>query len=461
MKTSLIFTLLLLSPLIAETSFEQWRTQETQAFASYQTQMDRDFVEMLKRDWQAYQAREWYSPYRQPKPHQQPRLSVIPEIKELIKITPRPLNPVTPSNPPEMSIPDGYNKIDFDFFAIGVEISYDQRLSPSIGSLSSSAIAHHWEMLSLVDYQPLIQQIEVYQTQYQFNDWATYLLVREIAQQISHESRSQTLLRWFLLVKLGMDAKVGFSTEGISLLVHSQEQIYGVKYFGINGKKYYNFDAKKSQKLQIYSSDIASLAGMKFRGQGVRLPRDIKSRSLRFSYHNKAYQLRLRYNQNLVDLYQTYPQLEYRQYHQISSLARDTLHQVLSPILSQMDEVEAINFLLRLTQNGFSYRTDEENFGHEKVMFFEETLYHEYSDCEDRAIFFAQLVQTLLGKKLLYIKYPNHLATAILLSNSTQGGDSFIYNNQRYTIADPTYSSANIGQAMPELKGIKFKIIEP
>jgi hypothetical protein len=115
-----------------------------------------------------------------------------------------------------------------------------------------------------------------------------------------------------------------------------------------------------------------------------------------------------------------------------------------------MSQIEAINFLLRLTQNGFEYKTDGENFGREKVMFFEETLHYRYSDCEDRAIFFATLVRELLDLDLVFIKYPNHLATAIRL-NSDIGGESVIYNNQRYYIADPTYSNANIGQAMPHI----------
>ena len=59
----------------------------------------------------------------------------------------------------------------------------------------------------------------------------------------------------------------------------------------------------------------------------------------------------------------------------------------------------------------------------------------------------------------MFVKYPNHLATAIRL-NSTMKGDKIIYQNQQYYIADPTYSNANIGQVMPQFKNAQFQITE-
>ncbi len=461
MRSSIVVAMLLCSNLVADMVFEEWNRQETQSFVNYQTQMDRAFVDMLQRDWQEYYAVEDSVHYLRPKPRRQPIRQSNPQIKEHIKVSPK---LVTPTNAPTISkkrTPIGYQKIAFDFFSIGVEILYEQRFSYNIETISNSTIAKYWYKLSSSNYRPLLKQIREYREVYGLNDWATYLLVREITKQINYETNNRNLLSWFILVELGIDAKVGFSSNHISLLLGSRQKLYGVKYFSLNGKNYYQINNQENHKLKIYRGEIGLLHTIDFRDKIVKLPLDIKSREIRFVYQDREYGLSFEYNQNLVKLYKTYPQLDYNQYGQLSTISREFIHQKLSPLISNMSEIDAINFLLRLTQNGFRYKTDRENFGYEKVMFFEETLHYSHSDCEDRAIFFAQLVRELLHLPILFIKYPNHLATAISLPNSSIGGDTFIYKNQRYIIADPTYSSANIGQAMPDLEGVKFKIIEP
>ena len=131
----------------------------------------------------------------------------------------------------------------------------------------------------------------------------------------------------------------------------------------------------------------------------------------------------------------------------------------IEPKIRGLTEVEAVNFLLRLTQKSFEYKRDPEQFGYEKVLFPEETLYYPYSDCEDRAIFFSYLIKHLTPLKIVGIKYSNHLATAVAFSTPIQG-DSFNYNGKRYTITDPTYINANVGMTMPQYRGVNFKIIE-
>ena len=123
-----------------------------------------------------------------------------------------------------------------------------------------------------------------------------------------------------------------------------------------------------------------------------------------------------------------------------------------------MSEVQAVNFLLHLTQSGFKYATDAEQFGRERSLFFEESLNYPYSDCEDRSIFFGKLVKELLGLKVIGLHYPGHLATAVEFKSNVKG-ESVTYENRRYIICDPTYIGADIGSAQPKFKGyrdIKF-----
>ena len=470
MRSSIAITIFLSSSLIAEMSFEQWQKKEEQsfnewqkkeekAFKDYQTKIDREFVKMLKESWGEYVPKDAFIPYKQPKPSKIPTLPIKPNIEEVIKPPTQPIYIVPiPSTPPKHSM-NGQKKIRFDFFSIAIDILYNKSLKSSIDTISNSNIANFWNRISSSNYKPLIKEIKEYQNLYQLDDWTTYLLVQEISKHINYEQNSQNLLSWFILIKLGIDTKVGFSKNNITLLVHSQEILYGIKHFNLNGKKYYNLNRENCNNLQIYRGEISGVYAMNIANKTTKIPYNVKSREIRFIYQNREYLFNMRYNQNLVKLYKTYPQMEYNRYVKISNLSRQNMKRELSQIISNMSEIQAINFLLRLTQNGFKYKTDNDNFGYEKVMFFEETLGYNYSDCEDRAIFFSMLIRELLGLDILFIKYPNHLATAIRVKSNI-GGDSVIYNNRRYYIADPTYNNANIGQTMPQLKGTQIKILK-
>jgi len=455
----LIFTLLLR----ADIGFEEWQRQENQAFVEYQTQMDRAFIEMLKREWKEYHSNQVFIPYHKPKPHQQPTVQPKPKPQESVKVTPyKPTIKQTPTVPKKEDIA-GFTKVKFDFFGIDIEIRYNNGLK-SIGiggfspEVSNISIANFWNKQSSCNYQTVIDEIKEYQNIYSLDGWATYLLVKRLSEEVTTKSDIQNLVQWFILVKLGIDAKVGFSSNNINLLIYSNQKIYVSKYFIVDGKRYYSFNNQTSG-LQIYKENMQGLYAIEFLNQQIKLPYSIKNREVKITYHQKEYIFNIAYNQKLIDFYKTYPQLNYNRYSQFSTLSQSSIHQQLQPIIRDMNKIEAINFLLRFTQNGFNYKRDIENFGKEKVLFFEETLAYNYSDCEDRAIFFAILVRELLHLDMVFIKYPNHLATAIQL-NSDIKGEKIVYKNRKYYIADPTYTNADIGQAMPQLKGQKIKIIE-
>lgn len=84
-----------------------------------------------------------------------------------------------------------------------------------------------------------------------------------------------------------------------------------------------------------------------------------------------------------------------------------------APVYCGKSKSEAANTLIDFVQTAFEYKTDEEQFGYERPLFADETLYYPYSDCEDRAIFYSILVRDLLGLDVVLLHYPNHLATAV------------------------------------------------
>ncbi|MDR0427675.1 MAG: hypothetical protein LBH12_03630 [Dysgonamonadaceae bacterium] len=56
--------------------------------------------------------------------------------------------------------------------------------------------------------------------------------------------------------------------------------------------------------------------------------------------------------------------------------------------------------------------------------------------------------------KVVLVHYPGqHLATAVKFDNPQTDGDHVMVDGVKYLICDPTYINANLGTAMPQLKG--------
>jgi hypothetical protein len=111
-----------------------------------------------------------------------------------------------------------------------------------------------------------------------------------------------------------------------------------------------------------------------------------------------------------------------------------------------------MNFVLHFVQSAFKYEIDNEQFSREKVMFAQETLYYDKSDCEDRAILFSYLIKEFFGISVVGVKYKDHMATALYIPLE---GDSVSVKSKRFVVADPTYINATIGMSMPKYRAIK------
>ena len=122
-------------------------------------------------------------------------------------------------------------------------------------------------------------------------------------------------------------------------------------------------------------------------------------------------------------------------------------------------EEEQVNFLLRFVQNAFKYKTDDQQFGGEKYLFADETLYYPYSDCEDRSVLFAYLVREIVGLEVVGLMYPGHAATAVKFTRNVPG-DYISYKGNKYTLCDPTYVNATYGMIIPDVRGSMARVVD-
>jgi len=171
----------------------------------------------------------------------------------------------------------------------------------------------------------------------------------------------------------------------------------------------------------------------------------------KLQYNNSTITLTL--NKNKIDFYKDYPTCHASIYPNAMldyQLKQQLISQIRKVIANKKTE-DALSWLLNFVQLGFNYKTDNNQFGYEKYFFVDEILYYPFSDCEDKSIFFSWLVHHLLQLDVILLEYTDHMATAVCIN--TDRGETINHNSRNFTICDPTYKNAAVGQCMPKYKG--------
>ena len=171
----------------------------------------------------------------------------------------------------------------------------------------------------------------------------------------------------------------------------------------------------------------------------------------------------LQYNADYSRFLSSYPCVNFNYYAEagLSDAFWQSVERQIAPALKGKTQEEAVNTLLHFAQYAFEYQTDDDQFGYEHWFFPEETIASSYSDCEDRAILFSQLVRRLLGMKVVLLYYPGlHLATAVHFDNPNTRGDYVLVDGQKYLICDPTYIGASLGMGMPDLMKVSIEVVK-
>ena len=120
---------------------------------------------------------------------------------------------------------------------------------------------------------------------------------------------------------------------------------------------------------------------------------------------------------------------------------------------------DAANMLINFVQTAFEYKTDDDYWGYERSFFPEETLFYQFSDCEDRAILFTRLIRDLLGLDAILLYYPGHIAAAVEFSEDIPGDYLILDGGRRFLVCDPTYINATIGMTMPGMDNASAVVI--
>lgn len=481
LKLFLFFFILIISyQLLAQDNFKEYQKQQTSDLQDYIKDQDKAFLDFLKKDWQEFQVFQGIDIDEKPKPVQAPKVKSPKDRQYSDARTIQNIKIQSTKKEKTIEFEDFKEKIEKKsrdtlevfFYGSPIAFNYDKDwTSYQLNAVNENNIANYWEKMIKSNYKNTLNQFKQYKELMHLNDWGYYLLAKKVSEKIySNSPNLKNLFTWFILVKSAYDIRVGYNNNKTYLLAASKQELYGIPFLIIENKHYYDlsyYDNREDLKnIYTYENSYKNI-DKEFDLKILRIPnfkKNIKKKSLKYNdmvYLDDSLKISLNYNKNLVDFYNDYPHSTYDIYFS-SPMSVETLSSLVSsldPVLKDKTEPEAINILLGLIQKSLNYKTDQEQFGREKCLFPEETLYYPFSDCEDRSVIFAYLVKKLLGLRVIGLDYPGHVATAVRLNNPVEG-DYVYYNNDKFMICDPTYINAHIGMTMPQFKNTEPKIIE-
>ncbi len=455
--------------LYGQQDYQEWLRQQQASFQEYKDSRDKAFTEFLQKEWEEFQAMQGMVRDPEPKPDIMPKAEPREEKPEEIKDVPRikDVDIPAPKVKPKPQLKPGADMIKKGtplkvmFYGTELAFTYDRTMLGSLPfRIDNKVISDYWERMGTSDFEPLLRQLKSYRSRLGLNDWGYAVLLYTVGMKMYEQSPNpSTLFTWFYLLKSEYNARVGYNTSQVSLLLPSDNAVFDVPYLTLDGRKYFiiplDGSKQKISSITTYQGDYPGTnKTINFRiTRSPEVNAAFIHRQLQFTYGGREYSIPIRVNENIVDFYTLYPQTDIPIYFgaSVSDVTGPEMLASLKKIIQGKPETEAVNIILRFVQTAFDYATDKSQFGFENYLFPEETLFYPASDCEDRAALFAYLVRNLLGLQVVGLDYPGHVAAAVKFSSPVEG-DGITYQGAWFTVCDPTYINANYGMTMPSVQ---------
>lgn len=448
-------------------SFEEYRKEVLTHYDIHRNSVLDEYSDYLKGVWKSFQSFKGEISTVAPKPEWMPQVdfswkSVSPVIWQPDVAPAADAVSLDDTVVPLKSfshLPLNKRKV-YIFYDLEIELPQLEK-AEVLGSCSPSDVASYWKRLQEKHFgAKWMSEVQSITSIYGFNDWLKIDFVRYCVIQDFGETTVETrmALIHFLLVHLGYNVRLGITdAKQFVLLIPFNQMVYGCPFIKINGEKYYiYFDLQKGQKEEtpiVSTCEIPEninngrVVDLIFRNP-VALP---VNETKEFSITDGRLTIDGTVSETLMKMLCDYPQMPVVCYAK-SILQPEMRSRIVGQLklqVSDMNELDAVNAILRFVQYGFQYATDRQQFGYEKPFFMEELLYYPQCDCEDRAVFYAYLLRHVLGLDCHLIKFPGHECVAVKLSHPV-GGSGYMYKGAYYSISDPTYMGATTGMCMPD-----------
>lgn len=333
-----------------------------------------------------------------------------------------------------------------------------------------------YAQLNQLPHQQLVNNLLAYKQEKQLDDWLFYQLIRTAAESISPKKENYhryTLYKWFLLNQTGYSAVTRLRNDTLLLYVQSNENVYDIPSMLYNQEQYIclnyhdygsniNFKQGRFQDIHI----VGRKTGVRsFSYQINRMPDfnpdSYEVKPIQFAYGQRNYEFKVKVNKSIDKLFNNYPSVEYAMQFTapISNATYQSLIPALKKTVAKMNQKKGVDYLMHLTRSSFAFENDASLYGKDKRFSPEQTLFSEYSDCEDRAAFFFYLVKEIYNLPMIVLSYPQHVTVAIQFD--TPQSNPIVYKGNQYWVCESTPQMKNlkIGQGIPSLKKETFEVV--
>ncbi len=362
-----------------------------------------------------------------------------------------------------------------DFYGDSLYLNNDPSINIQFTNpISKKTIADFYSQLKSGNYKPVIQHLLAFRDNKQLDDWFYYQLIRTTAEKLSPKADNYhryTLYKWFLLNESGYNATLRFRNDTLLLYVRSEENIYDIPYYMVNDKQYvclnyHDYDNKINIEAEPFTTIALNEGGNnRFSYEVTQLPQirnnNFTVKQLQFDYQNKEYKFNVMLDKQVQKIFTNYPVVDYAS--QFSIPLSQTTYNSLVPLLKEavkgMNQQKGVDYLMHFTRSAFLFETDTKAYGKEKRLSPEQTLFYEYSDCEDRSAFFFFLVKEIYKLPMIVLSYPTHITVAIQFDKPV--GTPILYNGEPYWVCEPTPQKKDLklGQLLPSLKKQAYEVV--
>jgi len=319
------------------------------------------------------------------------------------------------------------------------------------------------ELISNKETDSLIKQMNDQATLLQMDDIAYFLMLNKVTNYLYNNSTDdqKNIFKYVILYKKGFDVFIGYNAAKITLYGSTNFMIDNCLFIEKGTKKY--FDLSFNQGTKPSSEKLFELPSL---GNLSPLALDMinppkfdakKSKKIMpFEYDGFMYSFTTIINQSLVEYYRELPPINistvYLNYG-LSKTATESLVKEMKKATSTMRAGQGVNFILAFVQQSFEYKNDEMVYGQEKFSFPEETIANAFSDCEDKSMLYAVLINKVLGLKTvaLYYKDAEHINVAVESWNKKVKGN-FTFNNLDYVVCEPTGLGFSVGNSPTKMQ---------
>ena len=359
----------------------------------------------------------------EPQPDKKPTTNPLPKgevVTPPIKSDPVPPPPIPE---PEPSVPT----VSFDFYGTGCSVHANSNdLQFKLPSLDEKSIAKAWQQLSQEKYDGLLHDCIVQREALRLSDWGYICLLRSMCGQLlGYNSNEAVLLQMYMLAQSGYRVRIAREDDHLVLLVPFDHTIYNYSYINIDNIRHYVLSNQKGSTVHV--CEVAFPKEQVAKLQMNQLPKlnsgKKRNRTLQ-SQRYSAMMATVEVDKGLIDFMNGYPLSDAWEYYALAGLSdvvKSTLYPALRSHIKGKSKKDAAEMMRNFVQTTFDYATDQDQFGYERPLFGDESLYYPKNDCEDRSIFYSILVRDLLELDVVLVHWPGHLATAVAFPEEVAG----------------------------------------